>query len=217
MPELKTHLAFRKDIGETLLCANSATNFIYRIENMPIKYVDSVNSINTRWKMLNRIKMICEKGGKLIFEKLESSVFEENISLIDSKMGIILSEMLNAYYSGKAKRCGDLVGYVAEVNLLSQLPKFYVHNVKNLLLAISIGMKPSEHWNGINESFSEYRFILPDKEELVFNAFALENLKEYLLNSTRFESSSTARNKFGTIYTDNNVMYIKLNLQIRLF
>ena len=39
--------------------------------------------------------------------------------------------------------------------------------------------------------------------------------ENYLLNNTKFETGSTSRHGFGSIYKDNGKYYLKLNLQVR--
>jgi len=53
-----------------------------------------INEIETRSKIKDRIEKITELGGKLQFKKTESSVFGNNLILIDSALPKIIAESL---------------------------------------------------------------------------------------------------------------------------
>ena len=54
-----------------------------------------------------------------------------------------------------------------------------------------------------------------DGEVLCFHLFNRNEFQNYLLSCTRFETDSTKRNDFESIYLKNGKHYLKLNLQIR--
>lgn len=54
-----------------------------------------------------------------------------------------------------------------------------------------------------------------DGEIFCYHIYNHNEFQEYLFKNTRFETASTNRYDFGTVYKKDNKMFIKLNLQIR--
>ena len=60
-----------------------------------------------------------------------------------------------------------------------------------------------------------YIIVREDGEILCYHLFNRNEFETYLINNTKFETASTSRHEFGSIYKDNGKYYIKLNLQVR--
>ena len=60
-----------------------------------------------------------------------------------------------------------------------------------------------------------YIIVREDGEVLCYHLFNRNEFETYLINNTKFETASTSRHEFGSIYKDNGKYYIKLNLQVR--
>jgi type II restriction enzyme len=68
----------------TLLNAGKTTNFIYQVINFkPARNeIDSINEIDSKSKIKDRIEDIKSKGGHLKFSNLEQDIFKNNLILI---------------------------------------------------------------------------------------------------------------------------------------
>ena len=95
-PELGFSIKSQLGGASTLLNAGKTTNFVYKIDvlNLTVNQIIEINAIDTRSKIKDRIEKIKNLKGKLQFEKTESSIFENNLILIDSALPKIISEML---------------------------------------------------------------------------------------------------------------------------
>ncbi len=86
----------------TILNSSSRTNFLYSISNLDEKYIAIINSINTKIKLLERIKFIQDNGGIIKFEKTCDSTFNYNLMMIDSNMSLYLGNaLLYSYFSNE--------------------------------------------------------------------------------------------------------------------
>ena len=98
-PELGFSIKSQLGGASTLLNAGKTTNFIFKINNLGLSQnqILEINEIETRSKIKDRIEKITELGGILEFQKTESSVFGNNLVLIDSALPKIIAESLEAY------------------------------------------------------------------------------------------------------------------------
>ena len=79
-----------------MLNAGRTTNFIYRILgiNLDAKSITEINSIDSRSKIKDRIERIQNLGGQFNYKTTENSKFCNNLTLIDSALPQIISELL---------------------------------------------------------------------------------------------------------------------------
>jgi len=220
----------------TLLNASMATNFIYRIRGLEggmaseIRSLDSysaveyavdqntmskINSINTRRKFKDRIKTITNNGGELIFDSMENDTFSENLMMIDGHMPQIVATMLVGYYTEKATTCIELSEYVGKIDPLNRRRKNYEHNIREMLGAVALGMKPTTEWDGKDEASGGYIIVNPDGDVLAYHIHNRDAFKGYLLNNTKFDSPSGKRYGHCDLYEEEGELLVKLNLQIR--
>ena len=98
-PELGFSIKSQLGGASTLLNAGKTTNFIYEIESIELtdEQINSINSIDTRSKIKDRIEQIYSLGASLNFIKNESSIFGNNLILIDSSLPKIISETLKIF------------------------------------------------------------------------------------------------------------------------
>lgn len=209
--------SIKSELGSspTLLNAGKTTNFIYRVDGLSEEMITLINAVDTSTKILDRVSAIIKNGGTFAFVKPENNTFADNLMMIDSLMAVIIAEMLVVYYTGKAKTCTELLDHIVAINPLSRPAKFYEHNLKELLCAVALGLKPATPWDGSDEATGGYIVVKADGEVLAYNLYNRDSFKGYLLTGTRFESSGTTRHKYAKLYKEDGNMYIKLNLQIR--
>lgn len=209
--------SIKSDLGSppTLLNAGKTTNFTYRVNGITADDISAINAIDTRTKLIDRMNAIKNIGGSLSYLKMDNEVFYENLIMIDSQMPIIISEMLKGYYFGVASDCAGLNKHISDVNPLSRTAEFYTHKVRELLCAVALGMKPATRWDGSDAATGGYIIVKVDGDVLAYHIYNRDAFKRYLMKNTRFETPSSSRHEFGSLYEKDGEVFIKLNLQIR--
>ena len=204
-PKTLNPIGIKSELGAkpSLLNASAATNFIYQIEDFDGD-IDSINAIETRSKIKDRLQAILNNNGKLTFTSCEVKVHQDNLMLVDSKMPEILSEILLSYYLGKGSKLSEL-----ETNPQK------VARLQSYLKAVLLGMFSSKKWDGYEKSTGS--ILVKNNGDLrLFHVIKEDILKKYLFNNTKLDTPSSTRHRFGSIYKENNMLFIKLNLQIRM-
>lgn len=201
----------------TLINAGKTTNFIYEVTgNINDSTAAEFNSYS-RFK--ERFDVLKNAGCSLVYKDTANSVFKNNLILIDGDLPKITADLLIAYYSDGYTNIVSAVDKITEenpldYNLESNHP-FYSYKFKKLLSECALGMTPSKVWNGTADATGGYIIVREDGEVLCYHLFNRNEFDNYLLKNTRFETASTSRHEFGTIYKENDKYYIKLNLQVR--
>lgn len=200
----------------TLFNAGLATNFTYEISPQI-----SVNEI----KRLNElpIRKMCQElveSGHVLRLVANHGVFGSNLSILDSRMTEVVAQSILAYYT---RRCGSDGGlestakYLATANPMKVAnPEFfYHHKLKDLLEAATYGMAPSKPWDGRRTAPGGLLIVERSGELSCIPAGHSDEHREYLLRSTKFETASRKRHKFGSILEVSGSCQLSLNLQIR--
>jgi len=205
----------------TLLNASRSTNFIYKIENIFInqKFMEEINSIDTRSKIRDRLNRIEDIGGILKFIGTENETFELNLKLIDSRLAEIMSEVLLDFFKGVGSKIDDLIKKLKERNPcdfnLEHSHPFYEYKIKSLLSDIALGMVPTVVWDGLIDATGGIIIVREDGEVLCYHIYNKNEFQDYLIRNTKLETSSSTRHNYGMIYEKNSEYFFKLNLQIR--
>jgi len=220
-PELGFSIKSQLGGASTLLNAGKTTNFIYKIEETLLSdnQIVEINSIDTRSKIKDRIEKIRAYSGTFKFKTTESSIFGNNLILIDSALPKILSEIIYLFFTSTHSKTIDLVLEIAKINPLgynleSNHP-FYLYKIKRFLTDIALGMMPSKVWTGELDATGGYLVVKDDGEVLCYHIYNRNEFENYLLNNTKLETASSSRHEFGTVYREGEQLYFKLNLQIR--
>lgn len=220
-PTLGFSIKSRIGNASTLLNPSSATNFIYKIRGgiFDDNVIETINSIDTKSKIKDRISEIESMGGKLELKDVESEVFNLNMQLIDSNMPIITSNILVNYYRGLATELEKLTEITEQQNpckyKLNHNHSFYKYKIKAFITDIALGMTPTSVWNGKYDANGGYIVVREDGEVLCYHIYNRNEFQDYLLKNTKLETPSSSRYGFGKIYKQDNELLIKLNLQIR--
>ena len=205
----------------TLLNASNHTNFNYAVENIDLSNdeITVINSITGRSKIKDRIKTINEKGGYLSFYNTESPVLLNNLILIDSSLAEILGYMLLDYFSSNRTSIIELTESVKSNNPLDfdleTGQPFYKYRIKRFLTDTALGMMPGIVWEGNYEATGGYLVVKEDGEVLCYHIYNKMEFENYLINNTKFETSSSSRHNYGKLYSENGKLLFRLNLQIR--
>lgn len=220
-PELGFSIKSQLGSASTLLNAGKTTNFIYEIENTILAetQIQTINSIASRSKIKDRIEKIRELSGTLDFKKTESSIFGNNLTLIDSALPKIIAEIVYLFFTSGHSKIVELVNEISKINPLEfnleTNHPFYTYKIKRFLTDIALGMMPSKVWTGELDATGGYLVVKEDGEILCYHIYNRNEFEDYLLNNTKLETASSTRHDFGTVYKENNKQFFKLNLQIR--
>lgn len=201
--------------ASTLLNAGRQTNFIYKINGFNGD-ASKINSISTKSKIRDRLQQISEAGGVLEFSSMDSPCFSGNLRIIDTVMPQVIAGMLVDYYSGNASSMHDLCKLYGESNPFDINEKEVTYKVKTFLRAIALGMVPSKEWDTYLAAYGGYIVVRDDGMLLCYYLYNDDDFRNYLFNNTKFDTPSSKRHEFGSIYSDTDgQLMIKLNLQIR--
>ncbi|QPL53590.1 HpaII family restriction endonuclease [Vibrio navarrensis] len=203
----------------TLLNASKATNFRFKIHGLNFDDISVVNSIQNPNKIINRISKIKEIGGKLEFDKINNSVFSNNLVLIDSSLPFIVSNILIDFYELNTSKLKELVEHLEELNPVgfdtSNNHRFYTYKIKKMLTDIALGLTPAKVWTGQYDATGGYLVVKDDGDILCYHLYNKNEFEEYLFSNTKLETASTSKHSFGEVYEDSGCYYLNLNLQIR--
>lgn len=220
-PELGFSIKSQLGEASTLLNAGKTTNFIFKITDLILSesQIDEINKIETRSKIKDRIEKITRLGGKLHFQNTESSVFGNNLILIDSALPKIVADCLHLFYTSSYSTIKDLTSQITisnplQFNLESNHP-FYIYKIKRLLTDIALGMMPSKVWTGELDATGGYLVVKENGDVLCYHIYNRNEFEDYLFKFTKLETASSTRHDFGKVYEENGIQYFKLNLQIR--
>ncbi|WP_082162717.1 HpaII family restriction endonuclease [Neisseria bacilliformis] len=219
--------SIKSELGSkpTLLNASGATSFVYEVSDCNEQLKKEINSLfNSRGSKDIRARMakIAETGCLLRFQGLDSQVFFNNLTLIDSRLPEILAEMLRQYYSGQAVETEELTNRMCVDNPNgyddSNGHHFYEYKIKRLLCEAALGMHPAEVWHGKYDATGGYLVVKQDGEIVCYHLYSRNQFEDYLFMNTKFDTPSSSRHHFGDIYEtyeQPGKFLFKLNLQIR--
>ncbi len=220
-PELGFSIKSQLGGASTLLNAGKTTNFIFRIDNLSLSEseINSINFINTTSKIKDRINEIYRLGGVFKFINTENHIFGNNLLLIDSLLPQIIAETLMVFFTTSYSKCVDLINKVSELNPLkfdlTYNHPYYNYKFKRFITDVALGMMPSKVWEGHLDATGGYLVIKDDGDILCYHIYNRNEFEDYLFFNTKFETASSTRHEFGTVYKEKDILYFKLNLQIR--
>jgi len=208
----------------TLLNASGSTNFIFRVTGASMEKAEiaSVNAIETRSKILDRIVKIGQGGRQLQFERIENPTFEDNLRMLDGDLPRLLAEMLTintkqnlSNFSDLAKPVGiALFGDRDDPERAEEITRY---KLKHLLVSVALGLMPSKPWDGLYEANGGYIIVKESGDIVAYHFYDRNRFSDYLFNCAYLERASSSRHKYGSLYRDRDgQVKFKLNLQIRL-
>lgn len=197
----------------TLLNASQSTNFIYKVSGFHGD-IEEVNQISGSSKVKNRIQYIIDHGGRFTFYKMANQTFQYNMEMTDSRLPEIMSELLMAFFTGNGTRSIKELIDVCVGSFNKSSPELSLKKVKDFLSNITLGMVPTKKWDGTKLS-GGCIFVKSDGNLVCFTLYDMDEFKDYLINNTKFETASTTRHQFGTLYKKDNELFFNLNLDIR--
>lgn len=196
----------------TLLNASQATNFIFKVNGLPVDKIDAINAIQGGSKIKDRLLQIENNGGHLEFFACENSTYEQTLRKTDSKMPEMIAEALLGFFKKKFKnylhqhiaQCGDeLTRQQIEIRF------------KDFIKYTVLGIFPTKDWD--RKLTANSVLLVNQKGELVFYHTNKDDvLKNFFYQHTFFDTPSSTRHRFGSLYQEKGQIYFKLNLQLRL-
>ena len=173
----------------------------------------------TRTKIKDRISYILANGGELKFSKIEAETMHYNLSAVDSELPELMSKLLLNYYLHRhnylSSNLRDL--HFSGAYPLSKIVDEDSHRIKlkRFLVAVLLGLFSGKKWDG---TFSSNGTIVvkTDGSQVVFHIVKLNVLENYLIDDIKFDTPSTSRHRFASVYKERDgKFYFKLNLQLR--
>ncbi len=204
--------------ASTLVNAGKTTNFIYEVMGeMNDEVMHRCNyfckTFKEKFETLDKYKCYAK------FDDMENDTFKCNLQLIDGDLPEICAYMLVEYYSSGVNTVEKSLQKLSDENPigynLEMGHPFYRYKFKKFLAESALGMLPSKTWDGTADATGGYIIVREDGEVLCYHLFNRNEFENYLVNNTKFETASTTRHQFGTIYKENGKYYLKLNLQVR--
>lgn len=208
--------SIKSELGHppTLLNAGTATNFVFEVKGCTHEVMEEANGIDSKSKVKDRVSLL-EEHCELAFSKIAHGVFERNMRLIDSLLPELMAEAVLRYFSGEGKTCADIVSGMEDDDPNGLGLGMYEYKFKKLLCAVALGMTPAREWDGRDDATGGYVVVRDDGEVLAFHIYNRDMFEDYLFDRTRFETASTSRHCFGSVYEEGGKFFIDLNLQIR--
>ena len=87
--------------------------------------------------------------------------------------------------------------------------------LKDFVKSTILGIFPTVEWDG-NLSANSVLLVNELGELLFYHTNKDSVLKDFFYQQTFFDTPSSKRHRFGSVYRENNELRIKLNLQLRL-
>jgi len=181
----------------TLLNAGKTTNFIYQVLDFKATSgeIESINEIDTRSKIKDRIEAIKSKGGQLKFINLEQDIFKNNLVLIDSLLPNIVAEILNTFFTTSLSSIKDLTENINSNNPINYDNKFshsfYEYKMKRFLTDVALGMTPSKVWSGVYDATGGYLIVKENGDVLCYHIYNRNQFEDYLFANTKLETASS--------------------------
>lgn len=202
----------------TLLNPGKTTNFLYEVVgNINDTVMNAFNTSDGTIK--DRFGRLFSTGCDVAFLGTDSIMFGNNLMLIDSDLPVISAHMLIEHYALGNSNVMAALGNISIRNPLrynmTTGHQFYHYKFMKLLTESALGMLPSKVWTGRADATGGYIIVREDGEVLCYHLYNRNEFEEYLLKNTKFDTASTGRYEFASIYKDNGRYFIKLNMQIR--
>jgi len=229
--------------NSTLFNAQAGTNFIYKITVPKDKKleIDKFNQETYKAasgpkdsKIAERLQRLEKMGCEISFQSIQSENLELNLTMVDSKLPLILAYLVYYRYKDRVNNIIDLIQKITKENPLayniSLGHPFYEFKIKNLLSDYALGMTPQVVWTGEYDATGGIIIVKADGDVLCYHICDKNKFQSYLINHTKLEQAATSEDKnnpghpklksakpfkFGWVYEEGGAYFIKLNLQIR--
>lgn len=201
----------------TLVNSSMATNFIYEVLDKDWRIPKTFPTLHPK-KVKDNVMLLKSKGYKFNFSKIQSATFDENLWMIDSKLGEHLSTIVLSYYSkefGKKNSTSlqDLTEWCFPQSITTN--KQPLHKIKEFLGIMALWMMPDTPWDWILTTLWGFLLVKKNWDVLCYYLYNFWDFQNFLFRSTKLDTPSTSRSEIGSIYEENGHFYMRLNLQVR--
>lgn len=214
----------RSKIGGLIPLLDGGRTANFKFEQSGVKFasptVNKINAFGEEDDVLGRMMMIERLGGVLKYNDVADKVFKSNLSMIDLHFPRMLAEMLRVMQLDGITKIPELVEAIKRINPLKikdeliEKHSYYEYKMKQFLMALAFGMRPAKIFRGVDSAIGAYIFVDGNGDLVMYTRSDKERTEEFLYNNTRFERSSTEKDKYGYLERENNIFYFKLNLKI---
>jgi type II restriction enzyme len=166
--------------------------------------------------------MVEAMGGVLKFDDAADKVFRSNLNLIDLHFPRLLGEMTRMMYLDGTSRVRDLVDKMKELNPLKikdeliEKHGYYEYKVKQFLMAVALGMRPTKVFDGFTGVVSGFIFVDASGKPLCYSVNDRAVFENFLLNNTRLVHGNVERDHYGYLERENGQWYFRLNAKVAL-
>jgi type II restriction enzyme len=207
----------KSQIGQaaTLLNSSGATNLIYKVVPKDGFNLNELPDISkTASSHPQNVRRILDSGFELHFDSYQNEKFADNLSYVDSQLPSHFARvLLESYIHDELKSFSEICERVFPIeDKKSSQPLF---KLKELLGAISMGLRPAREWKGNASKFKGLMVVKLDGSLVFYFMNSRLKFEEYLYSNVKFERPSTKKFKYGSLYEKDGSMFIKLNAQIR--
>ena len=167
-----------------------------------------------------RMLYIESLGGILKFNDVADKVFRSNLCLIDLNFSRVLGEMVRTLHLDNVCRVDELTAVVEErtpLKIKEELIRkhaYYRHKVKEFLLAVALGMRPSRQYDGTESAVAGFVMVDAQGQMTAYRKTERQTFADFLFTHTRLEKSSPEKDKYGYLERENRAYYLKLNLKV---
>ncbi|MGL5937993.1 MAG: HpaII family restriction endonuclease [Phocaeicola sp.] len=195
-----------------------------KFEQSGVKFSNpTVNNINANGgeeDVAGRMLLIESLSGILKYSDVADKVFRSNLSMIDLHFPRMLAEMLRIMHLDDITKVSDLTAAIKQINPLKIKDElinkhlYYEYKMKQFLMALALGMRSAKLFNGTDSAVAGFLMVDNQGEILSYSKLDKQTFEDFLFHNTRFEKSSTEKDKYGYLERENGVYYFKLNLKI---
>lgn len=203
---------------ENIFGGDETTNFVFKVDGFHGD-VKKINKIIGKAKIRGRLSAIIENGGVLSFDHVSNEIFASNLKNIDTAFPKFVAQMLLDFFLGKELTVSGLVNELTKNRAINE--EFGISlsghelKVKNFLDAIALGMVPSVEWDGFTKAHGGYIVVKENGDVVCYHLYNRDEFRSYLYENTKFESASSTKHDYGTLYEKDGKLFFNLNLQIR--
>lgn len=171
-------------------------------------------------EVARRMMYIESLGGVLKYNDVADKIFRSNLALIDLNIGRVLTEMVRVMHLDNINKVEELTSIIEERNPLKIKEElirkhlYYRHKIKEFLLALALGMRPSKQYDGRDSAVAGFVMVDAQGNILVYRKTERQLFVDYLFKHTRLEKGNPEKDKYGYLERENRVYYFKLNLKI---
>ncbi len=183
-------ISIKPHIGSSATLFNSSQSSGFNYEVVGCNEV-GMHELNSKDAFLSIIEGI-KANYSLKYVGCRNEAFEQNIAIVDSRMGEILNTAVltqAAYYGACSSDVKSICNLVAELNPINvRNPQmFYPAKFKDFLFASFAGMTASTVWNGRKRLSGGYIDVSREGEMLYYRAISDDIFGNYLFENTYFD------------------------------